>query len=559
MKKKLNAVLTASIGYCFEQGLLKKTVLPEYVIEVPNNPDHGHFATNLPLILASSQKRSPREIASVIVGNLKDSENVVDEVEVAGPGFVNFWIRAEEWLHALSQIVEQDKDYGRNETGGGEKILVEFVSANPTGPLHVGHGRGAALGDTLCRILDFCGYDVVREFYVNDAGQQLRLLGESIFSRLKQMSDSSAYPFPDKGYHGEYVLDLARTISKEIDLKDVSEEKAIHICAQKGKDILFEEIKATLAQFGVEFDVWYSESDLFSSGLLEKTLTDLRNSGLLYVHEGAEWIRTSDFGDDKDRVIKKKDGQFTYFASDISYHLEKSARGFKRAVNIWGADHHGYVPRIKAALLAQGIPEDWLSIMLIQLVKLWKRGQEMKMSKRAGSFVTLQELIDEVGIDAVRFVFLTKSHDSQLDFDLDIVKKQDSDNPVYYVQYAHARICSIFRKAAEASIALPDKPSGQLQRLVLDQEMALIRSMVGFPYLLEDLSKNLEPHRLTYFLTDLAASFHKYFNLGTKTPKHRIIIKDRELSQARLFLVKAIKIVIANGLRLLGVSAPERM
>ena len=558
MKGKLNAVLTASIDNCFEQGLFKKVALSDYVIEVPNNPDHGHFATNLPLTLASSQKRPPREIAAAIIEHLKDAKHVVERVEVAGPGFINFWIRPEEWYRGLSGIIKLEDDYGRSNAGGGERILIEFVSANPTGPLHIGHGRGAALGDTLCRILSFCGYDVVREFYINDAGQQLRLLGESIFSRFMQIDDPE-YPFPQNGYHGDYVMDLAETISTETDLRNLSGEDAIQICSRKGKDIMFEEIRETLAQFGVNFDVWYSETELFSSGRVKRTLETLRAKGHLYEHEGAEWIKTSDFGDDKNRVIRKKDGHFTYFASDISYHSEKQERGFKRAINIWGADHHGYVPRMKSALLAQGIPEAWLSVMLIQLVKLWQGGQEKKMSKRAGVFVTLQELINEVGVDAVRFVFLTKNHDSPLDFDIDIVKKQDSENPVYYVQYAHARICSIFRKAAAEGISLPEKPEGLLQHLVLDQEMALIRSMAVFPPLLEDISRSLEPHRLTYYLTDLAALFHRYFNLGTKTPAHRIVTHDRELSQARLFLAKAVRVVIANGLRLLGVSAPVRM
>ena len=558
MKRKLNSVLTTSIAHCFKQGLLKETDLPDYVIEIPNNPDHGHFATNLPMPLASSQKKSPREIASIIIENLKDEDNVVEKVEVAGPGFINFWIRPDEWYQGLSRIIRLENDYGRNDTGGGEKVLVEFVSANPTGPLHVGHGRGAALGDTLCRLLSFSGYDVVREFYINDAGMQLRMLGESVYSRFKQMDDPE-YPFPENGYHGDYISDLAGKICAEIDLKDLPEEDAIQICSQKGKEIMFEEIKESLVHFGVDFDVWYSESELFSSGLLQKALDTLRSQGRLYDHEGAEWIRTSEFGDDKDRVVRKNDGQFTYFASDISYHLEKRSRGFDRIINIWGADHHGYVPRVKAALMAHGIPEDWLSVILIQLVKLWKGGKEMKMSKRAGSFVTLQEVIDEVGIDAARFVFLTKNHDSPLDFDMDVVKKQDSENPVYYVQYAHARICSIFRKAEEEGISLPEKTEGLLGRLVLEQEMTIIRNMATFPSFLEDVCRKLEPHRLTYYLNDLAASFHRYFNLGLKTPGYRIVTQDRELSQARLFLVKAIKIVIANGLGLLGVSAPERM
>ena len=559
MKRRLDDLLTASIDYCVQKGFLKGTPLPDYVIEVPNNPDHGHFATNLPLALASRQKRPPLEIATVIVDNLRDEEDLFEKAEVAAPGFINFKMRAREWHGVLREIVSLREDYGRIKVGDGEKVLVEFVSSNPTGPLHLGHGRGAALGDTLCRILSFCGYDIVREFYINDAGQQIRLLGESIFSRWKQVHDDPEYPFPENGYHGDYVSDLAEKISGETDLNGKAEEESIEICAQRGKEIMLEETKLDLGQFGVTFDVWYSESDIHASGLLEDALKMIRERGQLYEKEGALWIMTSQFGDDKDRVIQKKDGQFTYFASDIAYHLEKKRRGFTRAINIWGADHHGYVPRMKAALSAHGIAEDWLSVLLIQLVKLWKDGHEIKMSKRAGDYVTLQELVDEVGIDAVRFVFLTKNHDSTLDFDIDLVTRQDSDNPVYYVQYAHARICSIFRKAASEGISLPDRPEGLLEQLVLDEEMALIRQMAQFPSLLEDISRTPEPHRLTYYLTHLAASFHRYFNLGTKVPAHRIVTTDERISHARLFLADAVRIVIANGLTLMGISTPEKM
>ena len=558
MRKKINAVLIATLDHCFESGLLSKTPVPDYVIEIPNNPDHGHFATNLPLTLASTQKRRPSEIASTIVDHIKDDENLLEKAEVAGPGFINFRIRPEKWHGVLSDIVLSKENYGRNGLGQGEKIIVEYISANPTGPLHVGHGRGAALGDTLCRILSVCGYDVVREFYINDAGLQIRLLGESIFSRFKQESDPE-YPFPENGYHGDYVLDLARTISREIDLNDIPEEQAIEVCTEKGKAMMLEQIRHNLAEFGIEFDVWYSESDLYSSGRLQEVLDAMKAKGELYESDGALWIKTSDFGDDKDRVIRKNDGQFTYFAADISYHLNKYKRGFTRAINIWGADHHGYVPRVKAALAAHGIPDDWLSVMLIQLVKLWEGGKEIKMSKRSGNFVTLKELGDEVGVDAVRFVFLTKNHDSPLDFDIDLVKKQDSENPVYYVQYAHARICSIFRKAAEKGISLRDQEQVSPEPLVLDAEMALIRRMAEFPSLLEDICRTLEPHRLTYYLTDLAASFHRYFNLGTKHPDHRIVTDDMDLSQARLILAEAVRLVIAKGLDLLGISAPEKM
>jgi arginyl-tRNA synthetase len=558
MKRALDNIIKTTTQRCFEQEKLRETPLPDYVIEVPNNPDHGHFATNLPMALASSQKRKPIEIAGIIVEHLEDDGHLLEKVETAGPGFINFFIRTEQWQKFLAKIIAMGRNYGRSDLGEGERILAEYVSANPTGPLHLGHGRGAALGDTLCRILTFSGYEVVREFYINDTGQQMRLLGESIYSRWKQMSDPD-YPFPENGYHGEYILDLANEVVGENDLERMRPDEAVAHCAERGKEKMLEEIKRDLADFRTRFDVWYSESDLFASGLLDESLETIRKKGQLYEKDGALWIKTTALGDDKDRVVRKNDGNYTYFASDIAYHLEKRKRGFSKAVNIWGADHHGYVQRMKAALKANGLDEDWLSVLLIQLVKLWKGGEEIKMSKRAGRYVTLKELVEEVGVDAVRFVFLTKNHDSPLDFDIDLVKKHDSENPVYYVQYAHARICSIFRKADSEAISLPKNPDQVLGRLTLNEEMVLIRFMAQFPPLLEDICKTFEPHRLTYYLTELASSFHRYFNLGTKNPEHRIVGKERTLSQARLFLAEAVRIVLYNGLQLLGISAPERM
>jgi len=558
MKSRIDEILKKTLCRCFEQGDLKETIFPDYVIEVPKNAEHGHFATNLPMTLAASQKRSPREIASTILKNLTDEAHFFEKTEIAGPGFINFTIQAEEWRRILDQILQLHQGYGRSEMGRDEKILMEFVSANPTGPLHLGHGRGAALGDTLCRIFSFCGHEVVREFYINDAGLQIRILGESIWARLKQKEDPN-FVFPENGYHGEYITDLAEGISQKIDLDSGETDSAIELCAKAGKEIMLKEIQQALDRFRVNFDVWSFESDLHASGLLEKTLESAHNRGHLYDHEGALWIKTSEFGDDKDRVIRKGDGQFTYFASDIAYHLEKYRRGFTKAINIWGADHHGYVPRVKAALISHAVPEHWLSVLLIQLVKLWQDGQELRMSKRAGSFVTLQELLDEVGVDAARFVFLTKSHDSPLDVDMDLIRKQDSENPVYYVQYAHARICSIIRNAESEGITVPDDLDGISAQLVLKEEMAIIRTMSEFPSLLEDICRTLEAHRLTYYLTNLAASFHRYFNLGSKNGELRVITEDRTLTQARLMLVSGVKIIIANGLRLLGVSAPEKM
>jgi arginyl-tRNA synthetase len=558
MKKKLHALLKATTAQCMADGLLSHAAMPNYVIEVPNNPEHGHFATNLPMTLASSQRRNPKEIAQVLLDHLVDDRELLEEAKAAGPGFINFRITPRQWYQSLMEILSLGENYGRSDLGRDERILVEFVSANPTGPLHLGHGRGAALGDTLCRILAFCGHNVVREFYINDAGQQVRLLGESILSRMRQLEDPH-HPFPEQGYHGQYVMDLAKALVEKLGPKSLPDEEAASFCAQEGKEMMLKEIKVDLEDFKVSFDVWYSENELHRSGLLEETLTALQRDGHLYEEEGALWIRTSAFGDDKDRVIRKRDGNFTYFASDISYHLEKWQRGFTKSIDIWGADHHGYIPRIKAALRAKGVSDGWLSVMLIQLVKLWRGGQEVKMSKRAGNFVTLRELLDEVGVDAARFVFLTKHHDSPLDIDIDLVKKQDSDNPVYYVQYAHARISSIFRKAEEEKVARHDPTIDLLRELALDEEMALIRLLTEFPALLEEISTALEPHRLTYYLAQVAALFHRYFNLGTKTPQYRVVAKDPLVTQARLCLAEAVRIVIANGLRLLGITAPEKM
>ena len=337
MKKELEIILNTTIQNCFKEGVLKKVDVPDYVIEVPNNPDHGHFATNLPMTLASSQKRSPRDIAQSIVDHLEDKDAFIEKVEIAGPGFINFFMINEKWFALLNSVTTLRQDFGRSNSGDGQKILVEFVSANPTGPLHLGHGRGAALGDTLCRILSYCGYDVTREFYINDAGQQVKLLGESIFSRWKQMS-SPDYPFPENGYHGDYIVDLAKEISSETDLASLEPIDAIDLCAERGKERMLNEIKQDLAQFRIDFDIWYNESELFQNGLVEKSLKKLKDKGELYEKDQALWIRSTAFGDDKDRVIRKNDRQYTYFASDISYHLDKWKRGFSKAVNLWGAD-----------------------------------------------------------------------------------------------------------------------------------------------------------------------------------------------------------------------------
>ncbi len=557
MKEVLREVILNSLKTAQSRGILTDASIPDFSIEVPANPEHGHYATNLAFKLAPIEKDSPKRIAETLMDNIIDPEGIIDRVEVAGPGFVNFFIKRDAWLEVISRILKERDEYGKG-TLKREKILIEYVSANPTGPLHLGHGRGAAVGDTLSRIMRFGGYNITREFYINDAGRQVRLLGESIYSRLRQMNEPD-YPFPEDGYHGEYILDLGKNISREMDILDMPEQRAIDVCMEKGMESMLSQIKEDLHSFGCEFDVWFSERALYSSGEFQRTIEDLRNKGYVYEKDGALWIRTSSFGDDKDRVIRKSNGDFTYFASDISYHINKWRRGFSKAINIWGADHHGYINRVKAVLRANGLSEDWLSVLLVQLVKLWENGKEIKMSKRTGQYVTLRELMNEVGRDAVRFVFLTKSHDSPLDFDLNLVKKKDTENPVYYVQYAHARICSIMRKASTQGIDYNDNHRKLLELIKLDEEMAIIRQLAEFPDLIMDICNCLEPHRLTYYLQELASVFHRYFNLGNTYPDKRVITDDRDLTMSRLMLIEAVRLVLKRGLELLGVSAPEKM
>ncbi|MFW6147305.1 MAG: arginine--tRNA ligase [Thermodesulfobacteriota bacterium] len=552
MKQKIAAILTDTLDLCFREGRLHEMPLPPFVIEIPNNPDHGDFATNLAMTIASSQKKNPREIAEVIIAHLIDKDHLISRAEIGGAGFINFFVATEQWHKELLEILKQANDYGRNNLGRDKKIMVEFVSANPTGPIHLGHGRGAALGDSLCRLLAFSGYNVHSEFYVNDGGQQIALLGESIYSRWKQRSDPS-YPFPCDGYQGEYIQELTEEVANEKELNALSTDEAVELLSTRGKEQMLKEIQQCLSNFRVSFDLWFKESSLYSSGEINQMLQFLQDKGLIYENDGAVWMHTSLFGDDKDRVLKKNTGEFTYFATDIAYHLDKWKRGFNKVINIWGADHHGYVNRVQAALTAEGIPEGWLEVLLIQLVKLWEGGSEVKMSKRSGRYVTLQELVDAVGVDAVRFVFLSKDNNSPIDFDIDLARRKDSENPVYYVQYAHARICSVCRKAAERNLQLPDCPGSLLPELALEEETALIRKMAEFPSLIEEATAALQPHRLSYYLAELASSFHRYYN------HHRIITKNENMSKARLSLALAIKIVIKNGLGLLGVSAPEAM
>ncbi|MDX2480183.1 MAG: arginine--tRNA ligase [Desulfuromusa sp.] len=553
MKDQLRLAIKAALKHCYVDGSLTSGEFPDEVqLEIPKNHDHGDFSTNLAMTLAKPERKAPRKIAEALVAALQGNP-LCDNIEIAGPGFINFRLAATCWYEVLDQVMEQGDKYGRSQIGAGTKIQVEFVSANPTGPLHIGHGRGAVVGDALAAVLQAAGFDVQREYYVNDAGNQVLTLGRSILLRLRELQGETI-EFPEDGYQAGYVVELAAKYRSERgELIDVPEVEAIETCARFGVGEILQWIEADLEIFGIQFDHWYSEKSLYDQGMVKQELAKLKEKGLSFEQDDALWLRTTDFGDDKDRVLIKSDGSFTYFASDVAYHMEKFDRGFDRVIDVWGADHHGYIPRMKAMLAGLGhLPED-LEVLLIQMVNLLRDGKPYIMGKRSGNFITLKEVIEEVGRDACRFFFLMRRCDSQLDFDLELAKQQNSDNPVYYVQYAHARICSINRNAAEIGLEQPSSTSVDYSRLELTEELALVKQLARFPETVVGAALNYEPHRIIFYLQELAAQFHSYYN------RHRVLVEDPATTQARLFLVNAVRTVLANALQLLGLSAPERM
>lgn len=527
-------------------------------LEIPKAQQHGDYATNVALSLTRVLKRNPREIASRIVDNIQDTDRIIEKTEIAGPGFINFFIRPEAWHGVLSSVHESGASYGRQKSGAGKKVQVEFVSANPTGPLHIGHGRGAATGDVLANILDACGYSVEREYYINDAGNQMNTLGRSLYYRYQQIL-GEPIEFPDAHYQGEYMLDLARELQKEVGDKYLRAplDDVLPVFSRYAGESIFGGIKDDLKAFGVGFDNWFSEQSLHDADAINKTISELEARGFIYEEEGAKWFRSTAFGDEKDRVVIRANGVSTYFAADLAYHKNKFERGFNLVIDIWGADHHGYVDRMLAGIQAMGRERSDLRLILVQLVNLLRGGKPVAMSTRAGEFVTLREVIDEVGKDAARFIFLTRRSDSQLDFDLDVAKMQSNDNPVYYVQYAHARLCSIFEVAKERGIACgwESEAAGapELSRLNLPQEIALIKLLGEYPEVLANCARGLEPHLIPYYLHELVSLFHSYYN------QNRVLGEDPDLTQARMYLAAGVRIVIRNALGLLGVSAPEKM
>ena len=585
MKQRLQSLLQQALTQLQQSGDLPADLEPSIQITHTKDASHGDFACNLAMMLAKPARKNPRQIAQSLVDALP-ADSSVEKVEIAGPGFINFYIRAQARHAVVSQILSQGEQFGRSKQGVGRKVQVEFVSANPTGPLHVGHGRGAAYGATVGNLLEAVGFEVQREYYVNDAGRQMDILATSVWLRYLQQCGEQ-FDFPSNGYQGDYVLTIAKSLvddyadqfacpASEVFADIPADEpaggdKEKHIDAlirrckahlnHGGYDKVFDralhsildDIRDDLAAFGVHYDEWFSERSLVQDGTIERAIEQLKASGHLYQQDGAWWFRSTEFGDEKDRVVVRDNGQTTYFASDIAYHLNKLERGFE-IIDIWGADHHGYVPRVKAALQAMGADPAKLHVLLVQFAVLYRGGEKLQMSTRSGQFVTLRQLRDEVSSDAARYFYVMRKAEQHMDFDLDLARSQSNDNPLYYVQYAHARVCSVFRQMEEKGLQ-HDVDSGlkHLDRLSEPHELALVDTLSRYPEKLQHAALNYEPHQLTHYLRDLANDFHTYYNA------HTFLVDDSALRNARLNLVAATKQVLRNGLTLIGVNAPDSM
>ncbi|KGE19882.1 arginine--tRNA ligase [Paenibacillus wynnii] len=535
-------------------GLVTREELPAITLEVPKDKAHGDLATNAAMQLTKIAKRNPRQIAEAIVEHLDSSHAVIEKAEIAGPGFINFTLSKHYLYPVISLVAEQGEDYGRINIGQGQKVEVEFVSANPTGSLHLGHARGAAVGDALCNVLDFAGYKVSREYYINDAGNQVANLCRSIETRYLQELGQPA-EMPEDGYHGEDIKGFARelVLEKGDSLLAMTPGDRAAFFRTYGLEKELDKIKRDLGRFRVSFDIWFSETSLYENGEVLNSLDELRQRGEVYEQEGATWLQTTKYGDDKDRVLIKNDGTYTYLTPDIAYHSDKYGRGYDKMINIWGADHHGYIPRMKAAMSALGNDPDKLVVLIAQMVSLFQDGEKVKMSKRTGKAVTMEELMEEVGIDAIRYFFTMRSMDSHLDFDMDLAISTSNENPVFYVQYAHARICSIFRQAEEQGITLPDLSQVDYTKLTAVHEYDLLRKIGELPSEIAVAAEGYAPHRLVRYVYDLAALFHSYYKA------ERVITEDGAQTLARLALLGATRTTIANVLRLIAVTSPDKM
>ncbi|MDO8940681.1 MAG: arginine--tRNA ligase [Methylicorpusculum sp.] len=586
MKQKLEALILTAVDTLKNEGVIDAGITPKITIENSRDLQHGDFATNVALVLAKPAKSNPRALAEKIVAALPKDE-LVSRIEIAGPGFINFFINPDAQFQIVSQILDQGAKFGLSQTGAGQKVQVEFVSANPTGPLHVGHGRGAAYGSVVADLLEAAGFTVHREYYVNDAGRQMDILATSIW--LRYLAEcGEVVPFPTNGYRGEYVREIAGDIHKsagndyrrpaELIVEDIPPDepqggdKETHIDAliaraktllgvslyedffQIGLKTILQDIRQDLAEFGVNYQEWFSERSLMESGAVEEALDRLRQAGYLYEQDGATWFASSRLGDEKDRVVIRDNGQMTYFASDIAYHMNKLDRGYDKIVNIWGADHHGYIPRVKASIEALGADASKLTVLLVQFAVLYRGEEKVQMSTRSGEFVTLRQLRNEVGQDAARFFYVMRRSEQHMDFDLKLATSKSNENPVYYVQYAYARVCSVLRqldeKNWERDITLG---MDNLNCLREEHEMALLTTLARYPEVLERSALMYEPHQLIHYLRDLATEFHTYYNA------HQFLVEDPVIRNARLNLICAVKQVLSNGLLLLKINTPEAM
>lgn len=526
--------------------------IPEIKIEIPKDTKNGDYSSNIAMVLTKIAKRNPREIAQAIVDNLDTSKAHVKEIDIAGPGFINFYLDNQYLTQIIPEAINKGDQFGYADQSKNTNILLEYVSANPTGDLHIGHARNAAVGDSLANILIAAGYNVTREYYINDAGNQITNLARSIETRYFEALGDTSHEMPEDGYNGKDIIEIGKDLAnKHPEIKDYSDEERLKTFRQLGVDYEMDKLKRDLADFNVHFDNWFSETSLYENGAIDNTLAKMKELGYTYEADGATWLRTSDFKDDKDRVLIKKDGNYTYFTPDTAYHYNKITRGNDILIDLMGADHHGYINRLKASLETFGVDSDRLEIQIMQMVRLMQNGEEVKMSKRTGNAITLREIMDEVGIDAARYFLTMRSPDSHFDFDLELAKEQSQDNPIYYAQYAHARICSILKQAKEQGIEV--STDADFSKINNDKAIDLLKKVAEFESTIESAAEHRAPHRLTNYIQDLAAAFHKFYNA------EKVLTNDTEKTKAYVAMIEAVRITLHNALALVGVTAPESM
>ena len=526
--------------------------IPEIKIEIPKDTKNGDYSSNIAMVLTKIAKRNPREIAQAIVDNLDTSKAHVKEIDIAGPGFINFYLDNQYLTQIIPEAINKGDQFGYSDQSKNTNILLEYVSANPTGDLHIGHARNAAVGDSLANILIAAGYNVTREYYINDAGNQITNLARSIETRYFEALGDTSHEMPEDGYNGKDIIEIGKDLAnKHPEIKDYSDEERLKTFRQLGVDYEMDKLKRDLADFNVHFDNWFSETSLYENGAIDNTLAKMKELGYTYEADGATWLRTSDFKDDKDRVLIKKDGNYTYFTPDTAYHYNKITRGNDILIDLMGADHHGYINRLKASLETFGVDSDRLEIQIMQMVRLMQNGEEVKMSKRTGNAITLREIMDEVGIDAARYFLTMRSPDSHFDFDLELAKEQSQDNPIYYAQYAHARICSILRQAKEQGVDITT--NANFDTITNEKAIDLLKKVAEFETTIESAAEHRAPHRLTNYIQDLAAAFHKFYNA------EKVLTDDIEKTKALVAMIEAVRITLHNALTLVGVTAPESM